>query len=240
MTRWRGFCRLPLMARALALVLALAPCLANPLGAASDLCDGAAQDAARATGVPVALLLTLTRVETGRGGPESLPEPWPWTLNTGGRGSFHDSPLAALQTARRAIAAGQRNIDIGCFQINYRWHGDRFPSLEAMLDPGHNALHAARFLRDLHAEFGDWTAAAAAFHSRNPEHAAAYLSRFEAIGAVLSRERAADGGVVRRSFGPGPLVMATRPALTAGLVGALNGAARPPLSTTARPLWETR
>lgn len=225
-------------------MLALIVCCALPAGAAPQICDAAARDAARATGVPVALLLTLTRVETGRTSPHTAPEPWPWTLNTGGRGSYHDTAQAALSAARRAISEGRRSIDIGCFQINYRWHGDRFPSLEVMLDPSQNALYAARFLRTLYAEFGDWTAAAGAFHSRNPEKSAAYLARVQKIRSHMAPHvaphRGPMAGGVGAAMGPGPLPMAPRPALTVGLARPMRDDARPLLAAPLRPMWETR
>jgi hypothetical protein len=206
----------------------------HPLWAAPELCDVAAQAAARDTGVPLDLLLTLTRVETGRGGPQSLPEPWPWTLNMGGDGSYHESAAAAVAAAQHAIAEGRRNIDIGCFQINFRWHGDSFPSIEAMIDPRANALYAARFLRDLHAEFGNWTEAAQVFHSRNPAHGDRYLDRFHEVRAALAPQRGMSIETEGYLAGPSPLVMATRPALS------MMGAALPLRTTAARPLWETR
>ena len=40
-------------------------------------------------------------------------------------------------------------------QINYRWHGHAFPSLEAMFDPEWTATYAAQFLRTLYEERGE-------------------------------------------------------------------------------------
>jgi soluble lytic murein transglycosylase-like protein len=65
-------------------------------------------------------------------------------------------------------ARGARSYDVGCFQINYRWHGQHFASLDQMFDPDANAAYAARFLSELYAEFGDWSRAAGAYHSRTP------------------------------------------------------------------------
>lgn len=67
--------------------------------------------------------------------------------------------------------------DIGCFQINSRWHGAAFTSVDQMFDPVENALYAARYLRRLHAEMGSWSAAIAAYHSRDPVRGQAYLDR---------------------------------------------------------------
>jgi soluble lytic murein transglycosylase-like protein len=70
--------------------------------------------------------------------------------------------LAAFETARRN---GARLIDVGCMQINYRWHGDRFASVTEMFDPVHNIDYAARFLRELRAREGTWTLAVARYNA---------------------------------------------------------------------------
>ena len=91
----------------------------------------------------------------------------------------------ALGFARDAIASGRTNVDLGCFQINYRWHGKRFDDLGEMFDPAAGAVQAGRFLRDLFAETGNWSAAAGAYHSRNPEFATRYRARFDRVLADL-------------------------------------------------------
>lgn len=168
--------------RAVAAVIGLALGLGLAGGAAvaaSDpglQCDIAAAAAAGVTGVPQELLRAIARVETGRhlGGQE---QPWPWAVNMQGQGHWFDSRSAAAAFARQHHAAGARSFDIGCFQLNHRWHGDAFDSIDAMFDPGANALYAARFLLQLKQEFGTWDAAAGAYHSRSPELSARYLER---------------------------------------------------------------
>lgn len=160
------------MNRYLGLVLLLtpAPALATP----ADLCDAAAEQAAAESGVPLALLRAITRVETGRDN-----SPWPWTLNVGGQGAWFKNAEAAVTAAEQAVADGVDQVDIGCFQLNLRWHGTRFADLTEMIDPTANARHAARFLTELHDETGDWRDAAAAYHSRTSALGEAYLARLE-------------------------------------------------------------
>lgn len=139
--------------------------------AARDTCERAARLAAAEEGVPAPILLAITLVETNRDGAA-----WPWTLNHGGRGHW----FASAQEAERAVVAILENggtADIGCFQINSRWHGSAFTSVDRMLDPVENALYAARYLLRLHAERGDWAAAISAYHSRDPDRGRAYLDR---------------------------------------------------------------
>lgn len=139
--------------------------------AARDTCTQAARLAAAESGVPADILLAITLVETRRDG-----TPWPWTLNHDGRGHWFPSAADAEDAASRILAAGGM-ADIGCFQLNSRWHGAAFASVDQMLDPFENALYAARYLRRLHGETGDWSAAIAAYHSRDPARGQAYLDR---------------------------------------------------------------
>ncbi len=159
-----------------------------PAGAMQEtgsICVAAAERAAKATGVPLRVLLALTLTETGRSQSGRL-TPWPWALNEGGDGHWFDSREDALSYLKSATGGGTQNIDVGCFQLNYRWHGGAFASPEAMMDPDTNALYAARLIGGLQEETGDWLSAAAAYHSGTPEVAERYLARFTPIYEGLS------------------------------------------------------
>lgn len=150
---------------------------------ASGLCTRAATEASRQTGVPYQVLLAIALVETGRND-----RPWPWTVNVGGEGDWFDSAGAAEAYAESVIDAGKTNLDLGCFQLNYRWHGAAFASVADMLDPDRNAIYAAEFLANHFQRTGDWAAAAAAYHSATPENAGAYRAKFETAYAGLAGE----------------------------------------------------
>jgi hypothetical protein len=201
-------------------VLAFLVCGIGPSGvfAASGACLRAALDAATRHQVPAAILVTIARAETGFG-PDR--EPWPWTLNAAGKGQHFATRDALLHALRDRRAKGETNLDIGCFQLNFRWHGHAFASLDAMTDPARNADHAARFLRRLFDETGDWKAAAGAYHSRTPPLAASYVARLEQIfGQGLPHPPPAGAAAPKAApTPPGP-----RPLL----------AARPPLAMTPR------
>ncbi len=127
----------------------------------SGLCDLAAQRAASDQGVPLDVLRAITRTETGRGGGAGL-QPWPWTVNMEGAGKWFEAEEEARQYVFTHFKRGARSFDVGCFQINYRWHGHAFESIEQMFDPITNAQYAARFLNELFTEFGNWSEAAGA------------------------------------------------------------------------------
>ena len=168
-----------LSALLLALVLGL-PAAADP----ADLCLSAARHASQESGVPYDVLAAIALTETGRTRQGRL-APWPWTVNLEGKGHWFDGRAEAEAFSEQSYRAGSRSFDIGCFQINHRWHGEHFASIREMFDPLSNARYAARFLSQLYAEYGDWTRAAGAFHSRNEEFAGRYRARFAKLRAGL-------------------------------------------------------
>lgn len=157
--------------------------------AMANICDVAAHRAAAKTGVPADVLLTITRLETGQG---KSAEPWPWTVNHAGDGTWFRSEDEARSYVFSKVKQGASNIDIGCFQINYRWHSDAFRSLDHMFDPDSNAAYAAQFLKQLYTEFGNWTDAAGAYHSRTPEYADRYKAKFRQFHAALDPQSGPD------------------------------------------------
>lgn len=146
----------------------------------SAICDSAALAASRRFDVPIDVLRAISLTETGRRLEGKL-RPWPWTVNMEGTGKWFENRSTAQAYVDRHAGRGARSFDVGCFQLNYRWHGDAFSSIEEMFDPQANADYAARFLRELHSEFGNWPRAAGAYHSRTPKFARKYQARFERI-----------------------------------------------------------
>lgn len=206
--------------------------VAEPADGARDsarLCDEAARSAASDSATPLVVLQAITRVETGRGAGADL-RPWPWTINHAGKGQWFDTAAEAETAAAAALALGEGNLDIGCFQLNHRWHGSHFSSLDQMFDPTANARYAAAFLADLHRETGSWSAAIAAYHSRSEGPAAAYLARIEPILAALNLSASPATHPVQA---PEPR-QNTYPLLQAGSRG--TGGSLVPRRATNRPL----
>ena len=164
------------------LILALLAPL-RALASSEDACAEAAANAAERHGVPYELMMAVGRVESGRDTSLGF-MPWPWSINAAGEGAHFDTEKDLLDAARKLAEAGQNNFDLGCFQINYGWHGQEFASLEAMIDPEINADYAAAFLHQLYESKGDWMLAAGAYHSETPEKAEIYLAK---IAEVMGR-----------------------------------------------------
>ena len=181
----------------------------------AELCDQAARYASERTGVPLDVLRAITRTETGRKASGSTPDPWPWTVNMEGVGKWFDTRADALRFAELFHERGARSFDVGCFQINYRWHGNAFGSIDEMFDPKANALYAARFLLRLHARTGDWSKAAGAYHSGTQVYAARYRKRFDNIRGALAPAVSAPVALARTAA----LRHNAFPLLTAGGVG---------------------
>jgi hypothetical protein len=100
---------------------------------------------------------------------------WPWSVNASGVGRAFGGRDTALSWVAAKRAEGTYSVDIGCMQVNLRWHPNAFTSVEAGFDPAKNVDYAARFLRDLYEKTGSWETAAGSYHSFTPEKRAIYL-----------------------------------------------------------------
>ena len=141
-------------------------------------CEALTAQATARYGLPEGLLTAIARTESGRAqGGSGDPRAWPWTSNIRGRGHYYDSKGHALKHLETVAASGERSFDVGCMQLNYRWHGARFDTLAQMIDPAQNVDYAARYLRELRDETGDWDKATRYYHSRDPSRGEAYLGR---------------------------------------------------------------
>ena len=179
------------------LLTLLAPCpvLAElmPLlpPAASQLCRQAITAAERAHGIPSHLLAAIARVESGRRDQTSGTfNPWPWTINMDGQGSFYDNKLQAVAAAVSMRPRTTRSIDVGCMQISLIYHPDAFPSMAQAFDPGSNADYGARYLVQLYGKTNSWPKAVELYHSATPEIGQDYGRRV--YGALPEEQKLAD------------------------------------------------
>jgi hypothetical protein len=187
------------------------------------LCRSAMAMAEKSNGIPPHLLAAIAHVESGRRDPQTgAVHPWPWSANAEGQGFFYESKAEAVAAVRAMQARGIQSIDVGCGQINLMHHPTAFPSLEVAFDPMANANYAARFLKELFGQTGDWTKATAMYHSATPEIGAEYQHR---VMAVLPEEQQLAG-----LTGPTPLAQAWAATMSTSPAG--------PIGTT--PLGFTR
>ncbi len=168
------------MFRVFALLIALLPTLAS-----AQECTSLAAQAGTAEGLPEGLLPAIAMVESGHTDAQGNHAPWPWTLNQGGKSMFFDTKDEALEYLQSAVSSGVTNIDVGCMQLNWKWHAQAFSSLDQMFDPVANTRYAARFLRELQSRLGSWEVATAAYHSTDPARGQAYLQKVVAAQGAL-------------------------------------------------------
>jgi len=132
--------------------------------------------------IPRGILRSIAYVESSWGG-----APWPWTMNVGGRSYYFRTKAEAIQAA--SLPNGQlRPSDLGCMQINTRWHGHRFRNAGHMLDPRTNVLYAGWYLRTLYLQYGSWHEAVARYHSSQGIHQRAYLCRVVSVRMRLGMQ----------------------------------------------------
>ena len=164
-----------------------------------DQCRVAIQAAEKAGAIPDQLLAAIAHVESGRRDPTTgLISPWPWTVDADGQGYVFDTEAEAVAAVKALQGQGIRSIDVGCMQVNLLHHPNAFPTIEAAFDPVTNARYAARFLSQLYEQTGDWTKAAANYHSANPGLGADYQRKV--LAAWPEEQRIA--GTPRLAGGP--------------------------------------
>jgi soluble lytic murein transglycosylase-like protein len=132
---------------------------------ASGPCEYEMARAARSHGVPLGVLYAVGLSETGRKGVLH-----PYALNVDGKTIMASDLRDAVARFLDAKKNGAKLVDLGCMQINHRYHGEKFPGIAAMFDPARNVDYAARFLKELRAREGNWTMAVARYNA-GPDNA---------------------------------------------------------------------
>jgi len=133
-------------------------------------CHSAAQSHEQRAGIPSDLLTSISLAETGRWDPKKKEMfAWPWAVTSGGSGKYYPSKQEAIEAVKALQAKGVTNIDVGCMQINMKYHPNAFSSLDQAFDPTSNVAYARKFLTGLHKATGSWIQAAANYHSTNPQ-----------------------------------------------------------------------
>ncbi len=164
------------------LLLFLALSASAPVAADPSAVPAGYRTAAASARVGPALFYAIALAESGQQQKTAEFRPWPWTLSIDSRPRFYRTQaeaLAALTAEIHRQQAGEpRQLGIGLFQIEWRFHAHRFDRVDQMLDPYENARVAADILAEhLAAADGDPWQAVGWFHSTTPELAAGYRQR---------------------------------------------------------------
>ena len=164
----------------LSLALLLAALVAAPAARAGDgeLCAAAIRRVEAGTALPAGLLAAVALSESGRRDPEARRAvAWPWTVNNAGDGRYFASKAEAIAHVEALHRRGERNIDVGCLQINLKYHPEAFASLEEAFAPSSNVAYGADFLLRLHEETGSWARAVERYHTADVPRGQAYRER---------------------------------------------------------------
>lgn len=171
------------MTRMKTLLAAAAIALCAPALAQEDLgperqCLRYLQSYERSMQIPQGLLTAISFVEAGRAvGPNNTLTAWPWTINVNGAGRYFETKEEAVAETRKILDSGQRSVDVGCMQINLRYHPNAFRTVEDAFDPALNIAYGAQFLNSLHQLQGSWAKAVERYHSSEDGRREEYRER---------------------------------------------------------------
>ncbi|MBB43004.1 MAG: lytic transglycosylase [Rhodospirillaceae bacterium] len=123
-------------------------------------------------GIPKGFLQAISFTEVGLGINGKLRE---LAINVGGvQIYFRDK-----KTATRYLSLiKNKNVDVGCMQINYYWHGKNFNNITDMLNPRTNVMYAAKFLKEKFIKTGSWQNAIRQYHSNDSTKSSIYFKKF--------------------------------------------------------------
>ena len=128
--------------------------------------------------IPTHLLTAISLAETGRWHKDTKEIiAWPWTVTSSGKGQHFDSKEEALAEVEILLTEGFRNIDVGCMQINLKYHENAFKNLSLALDPKTNTEYAVTFLKKLYDQKKNWMHAAGSYHSTTPDKNLKYRAK---------------------------------------------------------------
>ncbi len=138
------------------------------------------QEIAEQHQIPASIFYTLALLESGQSSKTRAFRPWPWTLTVDAKPYYFDTYEGALSKLKQTLAGEPpKQLGIGLFQIEYRYHKDRFESVEDMLWPYKNTQVAAQIFSEyLTLEQGDLWGAIGRFHSSTDKYAKRYQLRF--------------------------------------------------------------
>lgn len=155
-----------------------------------ELCQIAVDKAEKNYQIKSNLLQTIASVESGRWNAQAGKRvAWPWTVHANGKGRYYKSKAEAVAAVKNLQQKGITNIDVGCMQINLKYHGKAFANLDEAFDPEKNVAYSAKFLRKLYKRNKqNWTKTAMHYHSRNLRRGTNYKNRLEKHYAQYVRD----------------------------------------------------
>lgn len=107
-------------------------------------------------GIPKGILKSIAKVESGIR---------PYIVNNKGKAHFFKSKDSALSFVQGQLKNHNQNFSVGCMQLHYKSHKNKFNSVEEMLSPEKNLGYAAAMLKKLFDKYGNWETAIKRYHA---------------------------------------------------------------------------
>ncbi len=137
--------------------------------------------------IPNKLLTSISLVESGVKKGDKFVS-WPWTLNVAGKSKYFKNKEQTLVFIKKNLSKVNK-IDVGCMQINLKYHGQEFKNFEHVLDPESNVKYAAKHLRELFGRYKTWNEAVSRYHSSKPLRKKRYLNKVHSFWAELRQKK---------------------------------------------------
>ena len=126
--------------------------------------------------LPQKLLTSISLVETGRV-TKNKHYTWPWSANVEGQSYYFNNKESMIKFLKIKIQNKITNFDVGCMQINYKYHIKKESNLELFVDPNYNVNWAGIFLKELYKKHKSWNKAISRYHSSNKLRMKSYLKK---------------------------------------------------------------
>ena len=144
------------------------------------LCENTIESLELQTDIPKGLLLGIGKVEAIRKINNKYII-WPWTINHAGKSLFFDTKKQMTNYVFKNLKRNDFNIDVGCMQINIKWHKNNFKKISDMFEINPNISYAASFLQQLKNKYGSWDKAIKHYHSSDPKKNKPYLIKVKSF-----------------------------------------------------------
>ena len=152
------------------------------------LCEKKIKNIELQTDIPKGLLLGIGKAEAIR----KLNNKyiiWPWTINHAGKSLFFDTKKQMTNYVFKNLQKNDLNIDVGCMQINIKWHKNNFKKISDMFEIDPNISYAASFLKQLKNRHGSWDEAIKHYPSSDPKKNNPYLIKVKSFWKKAEDEK---------------------------------------------------
>ncbi len=145
-----------------------------------NLCENTIESIELQTDIPKGLLLGIGKAEAIRK-INNKHIIWPWTINHSGKSLFFENKEQMKNYVFKNLKRNDFNIDVGCMQINIKWHKNNFKKISDMFEVNPNISYAASFLKQLKNKHGSWDKAIKHYHSSDPKKNNPYLIKVKSF-----------------------------------------------------------